>query len=245
MASVAEYAYRYLDMQVPLDPFEGSQTVRVNKYRNAKVNIPNSVYVEKDLMLAQLKADARELKFNLLVHMGARYYDPLLFSSIAPPEVMAVYSGKGLPSQVQLVLRHAYPRLKKTGCAMLQDYCNNFIGLDCNGFVAAFVRERVNPAHPQGASIDYFADHGKPRKNLEDIQEGDVAVAPGRVHILVIGAVRPSGSPDTLDCDLAQSRSPGLGGLQVAAHTLSVDKANKGRFTIDKDYSGWLIVDMA
>src|SRR5262249_37660557 len=63
------------------------------------------------------------------------------------PTLMAVHSGKGSPEEIAkvlyLVAKYKLYDVKMFGtdaAAGVRDYCNKYIGLDCNGFVGNYAR---------------------------------------------------------------------------------------------------------
>ena len=70
---------------------------------------------------------------------GEYEYTDLSYGLVAP------FSGKGYPEEVQLLLQDRY-RYQKTKIALEQFVQQSFIGLDCNGFVGGYLERRTAPA---------------------------------------------------------------------------------------------------
>jgi hypothetical protein len=90
------------------------------------------------------------------------------------------YFGKGSPEEVQITLQLA-ARFGLLGRGTLQDYCDKYLGLDCNGFAGNYLVHGFRGgdwqlAEPMGA--DYLANKtvgvmmravGKPVNRMEDL----------------------------------------------------------------------------
>ena len=104
---------------------------------------------------------------------------------VLAPHIARPFSGKGSPEDCQIVAQMAV-LLNRTTAANLQTYCDNNIGLDCNGFVGNFLwHGRANndwmdiPGdHDLGPemSIDGFFDKGRPIGGLDKLQPGELNV---------------------------------------------------------------------
>ena len=70
---------------------------------------------------------------------GEYEYTDLSYGLVAP------FSGKGYPEEVQLLLQDRY-RYQKPKIALEQFVQQSFIGLDCNGFVGGYLERRAAPA---------------------------------------------------------------------------------------------------
>jgi len=66
---------------------------------------------------------------------GEHEYTELSYGLVAP------FSGKGYPEEVQLLLQDRY-RYQKTHVALEDFVKQQFIGLDCNGFVGGYLERR-------------------------------------------------------------------------------------------------------
>lgn len=133
---------------------------------------------------------------------------------IKTTELARVFTGKGTPELCAkaLQLAEAFGLVKPTVMAM-QSYCDDFIGLDCNGFVGNYLQEigctLVGPETP--AQPAYFTPPGKRLTKLEDIKANSVLAwkAGGHVAIVdrIIGRVLapPKFNSYILRCDVCES----------------------------------------
>lgn len=155
-----------------------------------------------------------------------------------PPRMMDVHSGKGSPYEIAICLHLVaifglYDK-KKFGAdsaAGVRDYCDKYIGLDCNGFVGNFAQQARLGKVPN-SEINTYARKGHRRTKLEDVEPWDVLVWPDDSHIAVIHSIDRTGTtPDGKafrDCTVVESTganpSGGTtttnGGLQHSTYTL-------------------------
>lgn len=108
-----------------------------------------------------------------------------------------VHTGKGSPEQIQMCLHFvAIYRLydtKKFGAdaaAGVRDYCDQYIGLDCNGFTGNFSRETGRSKVPN-SQIPYYLpkDKTKRRTKIEDVEPNDVLIWPDFGHIAIFDSL--------------------------------------------------------
>jgi hypothetical protein len=71
---------------------------------------------------------------------GEHEYTDLSYGLVAP------FSGKGYPEEIQLLLQDRY-RYQKTKIALEEFVKQQFIGLDCNGFVGGYLERRNAPTN--------------------------------------------------------------------------------------------------
>lgn len=152
--------------------------------------------------------------------------------------MMEVHCGKGSPYEIAICLHLVaifglYDK-KKFGAdsaAGVRDYCDKYIGLDCNGFVGNFAQQARLGKVPN-SEIPTYARKGHRRTTLESVEPWDVLVWPDDSHIAVIHSIDRSGTtPDGKayrDCTIVESTganpSGGTGtangGLQHSTYTL-------------------------
>ena len=134
LMSPQRYAQRYWSLEVPLA--DGPFWVRVSKYRLRTPDAEKDYLFAalKDLFKTKQKADPSS-RLQLTVNG-----QPADFGGTGEMlhRVVNPFFGKGSPEDCQIVLQLAVLLRNKTK-ADLQQYCNDFLGLDCNGFVGNFL----------------------------------------------------------------------------------------------------------
>jgi hypothetical protein len=149
---------------------------------------------------------------------------------------MSVHSGKGSPEEIAIALHlvakfKLYDKKIASEAAGIKDYCDKYIGLDCNGFVGNYARaigRSKGPSTPIGA----YDPKSILRTKLEDVQPDDVMVWPDHGHITVIDSIESlvtgaDGKP-ARDCVVVEATagnpsggaSTKHGGLQHSTYSL-------------------------
>jgi hypothetical protein len=142
MPTAVEYAERYLQLTVPFD--DGSVTVRVDRYH---IGSPDAEQGKlwQDLKDHFRKEQGKNAAYRLKLRVNAEFPE---FSSANEMLHRAVnpFWGKGSPEDCQIVLQLAvlFGRATK---ANLQSYCDDHLGLDCNGFVGNYLFRAFNGAN--------------------------------------------------------------------------------------------------
>jgi hypothetical protein len=167
----------------------------------------------------------------------------------AKPWIARVHMGKGWPEDIALTLS-LVARYKlydksldvKLGVAK---YCDDFIGLDCNGFVGNYARA-IGSSLTANTYIGSFAPETKRRTKLEDVRANDVMVWPDFGHITIIDSIgpvakAPDGKPIREARVVESTAFAGLGnhrdGLQNSAYAIRSVDAHK-KFTIERPKGG-------
>jgi hypothetical protein len=108
--------------------------------------------------------------------------------------LMGVHSGKGSPEEIAIAL-HLVARYKlydkiyaSDPAAGVRDYCDKYIGLDCNGFVGNYARATGRAKVPNTPIGSYAPDKVR-RTRIEDVKADDVLVWPDNGHIAVIHSI--------------------------------------------------------
>jgi hypothetical protein len=134
LMSPVNYAQRYWGLDVPLS--DGPFRVNVHQYR---LRTPDA---EKDALFGALKEHFRTNQksnpgWKLPLTVNGQ---PADFSGTGEMihRVVNPFFGKGSPEDCQIVLQLAVLLRKRTK-ADLQRYCDDYLGLDCNGFVGNFL----------------------------------------------------------------------------------------------------------
>src|SRR5262245_52625418 len=132
MGTPVQYAERYWSMEVPFS--DGSVRVHVDKYHighpadaQGKLwsKLKDHFHKHRD------KSYALSLIVNRVQH-DFRSTDELLRRVVSP------YYGKGSPEDCQITLQIAV-MLGESSKGQLQKYCDDYLGLDCNGFVGNYL----------------------------------------------------------------------------------------------------------
>jgi hypothetical protein len=149
-----------------------------------------------------------------------------------------VHAGKGSPEEIAVAL-HLVDKYKLYDKKFLEnpaqgvaDYCERYIGLDCNGFVCNYAQAIGISSKKQDTSIEMYVPAGARRAKLEDIRPNDILAWTDSSHINIIDSVDAVATgPDgkqTLDCRVVESCGSNVsketkaanGGLQNSIYTL-------------------------
>ena len=237
----SQYADRYLTLPTMLDNGQVA-TVRIDKYlqNNGSKRNKNGL-AAKDAIIGAMVAETK-------TSWGATTFtiDGWPVNKVG---VAYVFMGKGSPYEISdalwLASRYGLIRIDSerenhTGVATrtLDGFCDDCVGLDCNGFVNNFL------SFSRDKSIDtYDVNYPKARRqSVEDVQANDVLVfveeddaaakstKAGRSypHIALIDAVAPAGK-DQLTLTVVQS-SGGEVGLHVSTDVKIFANHGKGIF---------------
>ena len=111
--------------------------------------------------------------------------------------MVAVHTGKGSPVEIQMCLHfvaiYGLYDTKKFGtdsAAGVRDYCDKYIGLDCNGFTGNFAQETGRSKVPNSQIPSYLPkDKTKRRTKIEDVAPNDVLIWPDFGHIAIFDSL--------------------------------------------------------
>jgi len=269
MITPLEFEKRYHNLVVTLDDLS-MLTVDVKNYRlrgSAPAKHHDTVAAEnmKDRILSHLndniKADTKLEKSEIKAASAANPWAPLLLMEAgvlhaltqnmkdAKPRIALVHMGKGWPDDIALTLSLVvhYKLYDKSLDVKLgvTKYCNDYIGLDCNGFVGNYALA-IGSTLTASTYIGSFAPEAKRRTKLEDVQAKDVMVWPDYGHITIIDSIDPltkaaDGKP-TREARVVESTAfSGLGngrdGLQNSLYAIRSVDAHK-KFTIERPKGG-------
>ena len=269
MITPLEFEQRYHKLLVTLDDLS-MVTVDVHKYRlrgskpalhhdtvaaeNMKDKIishlNDEIRAESKLEKAENKAATTHLlSAPLHVLLAILHHAFTQSMTDAKPWIARVHMGKGWPEDIALTLSLVarYKLYDKSLDAKLgvTKYCNDFIGLDCNGFVGNYARA-IGSTLTASTYIGTFAPEAKRRTKLDDVKANDVMVWPDYGHITIIDSIGPvTKAPDgkpTREARVVESTAfTGLGngrdGLQNSLYAIrSVDAQKK--FAIERPKGG-------
>ena len=215
-----EYARRYLNLSALLEDFSICE-VKIDRYLNAGALYSKDPKVVKN---ASSRAKRAQAAYNKLYQAIAAELSvkkgpvPLTFTiggiTLALMGVRRCFDGKGSPPEIRHVLWLA-SRYGQLGSATAQAYCNDNLGLDCNGFAANYWG-----LIPDTVSTWDFDKNG--RKSFDEIQAGDAIIfykslpkgpKPNCSHVAVVGS-NPSVSGNQLSFAIVQSA-----GIEIGLHT--------------------------
>ena len=135
--------------------------------------------------------EAIKFKDRVLGAMGSK----AIFAVMSAQEFVGVFLGKGSRDDIAQVLQWCdqkgllNPKLSKQ--AALQKICDDYIGLDCNGFVGNWANDNritsVTPSTPPSGMGHTFAKNK--RATLADIQPFDILV--WNEHVAAVQAIGP------------------------------------------------------
>jgi len=226
--SPSDYLRRYRSLQVTLLDGITIYNVDVHEYRNATTfyagldaegdhNIHTGM-TAKDKLMGKIRnrgtkvsAGNYQLRYSASGEVLAKkdtttsVAGTLIVNSV---RILQPFQGKGSPEEIEMVLKLA------VGCGLLtptldemQRYCNENIGLDCNGFVGNWVRAEGHGSLTPGTHISTFSSTGTKRSAISEIQARDLMVFVSNSHIMAIdslSATTPNTTPN-VECLVAES----------------------------------------
>jgi hypothetical protein len=258
--SPAEYVCRYGDINVPADPETGRSPGRVNvhKYRNNGLTGtlgttaamgnggPKDALVGKIMEVLKLKHFPSHLTKVATVDNRD--------IMISATKLVGVYAGKGSPEDISDILwlaRHydlvdvqqtaAAPKkhLRRDATWTLQHYCDDYIGLDCNGFVGNYVHNVMgNAGYTGDTPIPHYYHVGTGRTKLDDIQALDVMIWPDFGHITIIDSLGMKNPDGSLNCIVAESTAAWGGGTHVGSYVIRTHKDEKSKKFVVNRHGG-------
>jgi hypothetical protein len=139
----------------------------------------------------KLGRDRYQVKFPLPTKENpnpAVRFDQIIYIA----ELARVYTGKGTPYLIAqaLQLAEAFGLVQPTVAAM-QTYGDNYVGLDCNGFVGNYLRARgCTVAGPETPAFPYaFVPPNWRLKKLEDVKAESVLVWKNAGHVAIVDRI--------------------------------------------------------
>lgn len=215
-----EYSRRYLSLSALLEDFSLAE-VKIDRYLNTGALYSEDPEVVKNASPRAKRAQAayKKLYQAIAAELGVKKGPmPLTFKIggiiLSLMGVRRCFDGKGSPSEIRNVLWLA-SRYGHLEWSTAQSYCNDNLGLDCNGFTANFWG-----LIPDNVSTWDFDKNA--RKSFADIQTGDAIIfykslpkgpKPNCSHVAVVGS-EPKVSGSTLTFAIVQSS-----GSEIGLHT--------------------------
>jgi hypothetical protein len=203
------HEYRTLSVDLP----DGTVVsgIDVHEYRNASLQGDLGVQAGLDdgfkpLSEAVRKHGKRSKHGEYVISLPEADRDACpLFPKIARvklwPDLQRPFVGKGSPEEVRQVVRLAvHFELVEPYQHALQQYCTDYIGLDCSGFAANYYG-----GHWLGKNAAAFLAAGQPLASLSELRSGDAMVWADGKHIALIDKVSGNGESQTVSCMVAES----------------------------------------
>jgi hypothetical protein len=262
--SPSDYLRRYRNLQVALLDGITIYNVDVHEYRNATSFYAGEVaqgdhnihtgMAAKDQLMGRLRSRGRRISTG---HYELRYSaagqvlqrndttTEVLGTLIAESvKILQPFQGKGSPEEIEMVLKLA------VGCGLLnptlgdlQRYCDENIGLDCNGFVGNYVRAEGHATLTPGTHISRFHSTGTKRAAISEIQVRDLIVFTNNSHIMVIDSIT-SNAADSFECLVAESCGSNV--IRTDVHTdglnlthYAVNSVNRNKVFQVRRGRGW------
>lgn len=160
--------------------------------------------------------------------------------------VQRTWQGKGLPEDYEITLEMALETNKcKPNLPSLQAYADQYLGIDCSGFVNAYFyyKGKIHKGtidHLESMTISDFYNRTTARQRLRDVQQDDCLVwvddegklKGGRAadgHIMLVQGRTPGADPDGKDdvLQIVEATGPRIKGLQESDYKLTQDKKTK------------------
>ena len=169
-----------------------------------------------------------------------------LYETIDTMPIRRSFVGKGSPEDLAYTLRLILRfKMAEATTASLQKFCDNYLGLDCSGFVTNFIdielSAKLDPMETSATS--YRGPVSKRRAKIEDIQRLDGLAWATTNHVAVIdsvdstyiSALKAAGKTDFKDLPIVVVESNGGKGL--THNTYTVHSVNsEGIFKVHRDY---------
>jgi hypothetical protein len=112
--------------------------------------------------------------------------------TIYAAQLASVFTGKGTPDLIVQALRLAEAfGLVRPNVAAMQSYCDDYIGLDCNGFVGNYLRARgCTVVGPQTPAFPYaFVPPNWRLTKLTDVKAESVLVWKNAGHVAIVDRI--------------------------------------------------------
>ena len=186
MPTPSEYADRYRNLQVGFA--DGDVNVTIQRYHigDADAEAEQLVQAVKEHMHAELRKDPG---FTLDLIVNGQAETASTYNEVKG-HVVAPFWGKGSPEDCQIAAQLAV-LTKRTTKANLPRYCDQHMGIDCNGFVGNYFFHVRNPSGQSWKAVakdkvdlgptstmDQFVRAGQPVKDVSDIN-------PANIHLFV------------------------------------------------------------
>src|SRR5215471_5004256 len=177
MPSPSEYADVYRNLEVGFA--DGSVKVAIQRYHIGDPDGEAELLVQagKEYMQAQQKKDP-DFTLDLIINGQA---ESVSTYNEVKGHVVAPFWGKGSPEDCQIAAQLAV-LTKRTTKENLPRYCDQHMGIDCNGFVGNYFFHVRNPSGQSWKAVakdkvdlgptstmDQFVAAGQPVKSVDDI----------------------------------------------------------------------------
>lgn len=107
-------------------------------------------------------------------------------------ELAPAFYGKGSPSAIRKALRYAVAfGLVQPTASALNTYCQDYIGLDCSGFVGNYLQQEGNSAFGPETGATNFAPAASRISSMDQIREKSVIVWKNTNHVAIVHSVEP------------------------------------------------------
>ncbi len=165
-----DYAECYWNLPVPIAGAAGTEwrRVKVHKYLLVNMNDPAVNLPEKDELQSRAKAHLKKegvVQVEVVRSINGTHQS-FVFTDwkLLPFIILRPFAGKGSPEEIQVVLQLAV-RYGLTTKDKLQSYCDDHLGLDCNGFVGNYVRQVYD------GSLKWYTENSDPIHSSSRIRE--------------------------------------------------------------------------
>jgi len=227
-----EFANRYRNTRVNFftpGGYARSVTVDVHIYNNNGIDDRRGNMQEKSALVSRVRREIRRADGLGLIDVRGEHR----------VQIARAFFGKGSPDDYKVALTHAL-RYNRTTTENIQNYCDSIarMGLDCSGFVNAYLMEIGKTARQQ--NISTYASRNR-RSRIDEIRAGDLLTWADNKHIAIIDQVISNTDPmKLLVVESSNSRcinnltgEPQTNGLSSSEYTVeSVDdemfRVNRG-----------------
>jgi hypothetical protein len=156
-----DYADCYWNLQVPIAGAAGTElrTVKIHKYLLVNMNKPDVSLPDKDELLSKTKAHLKKegtVDVEVVRSInGTRQSFIFTDWDVLPFILLRPFVGKGSPEENQVVLQLAV-RYGLATKETMQNYADDHLGLDCNGFVGNYIRQVYD------STLKWYGDKSDP-----------------------------------------------------------------------------------
>lgn len=177
--------------------------------------------------------------------VGTSYFLDWLWVEITWLQLQLGFYGKGTPSVMRKILQVIDYYLEYADMDLdqvywsrkmdLKEYAYWYLGLDCNGFVGAYLETYFPALGITGNShINYWDNKLKKRKDLAEVRSGDILSREGgggTRHVAMINAVfgvpGPTGDKLSVEVTHSSGSNNGLGTQKYTLKQLKTSSSNK------------------
>ncbi len=168
MPAPLDFENRYRRLDVKLDD-KSTVRVDVHKYLLNGNNNADALAAKDKLIFEKIRPDAKKSKAPVKV-------DATPIDGAREAAIARCYMGKGSPEDLALTLRLVNRYGLASAARGLQGYSDDYLGLDCNGFVGNYTKACGLAGPGPSSDMEVFYANGTARTRIEDVAARDILI---------------------------------------------------------------------